>query len=175
MKKLALFIFTIIALISCKTNNENIAPDKNFYYSIEFPTENPEAQLHAAYIAERIPQFKYAITNSSGYHWPFYQSFDRDENVAIDSLMPPHWFTHKMIPAGKQKSEIDEGDYYVMISLYPEPDTLPNYNVIVYKMEVDSLHLSATTGVHYIQPQEYTSNASLSQLLLETVLRYSFK
>ena len=170
-----LFLFPLLILVvKCDSKKEGVAPDVNFYYSVQFP-DLDSVKIHADYISEQIPLHKYAITNASGYSWPFYQEFSLDETVMSDSLMPPHWFIHKMKPIKGARYKIKEGEYHVVIDLYPQLDTLPNYNVKIYQMEGDSLRLSANTGIHYILSNEYHSNEELSSLLLESIIRYSFK
>ena len=171
-----IFFFILIVLTSCQEQDKTLAPEINFYYDIQVHSSGEEAKFNALFLKTNIPRYKYAITNGSGSTWPFYQSIELNESVKKDSLMPPHWFVHKMIAQAEINNKIPgPGEYLVQIDLYPIPDTITNYKVTIFKMDDNILQLSATSGIHYIQPEEYTSKDELSRILLESVLRYSFK
>jgi hypothetical protein len=169
-------IWTILlatVLASCIFKKKDMAPDKNYYFSIEIPPNNGKAEMIRDFLSTSIPTKKYTITNSSGMHWPYYQSFDLEEEVNPDSLMPPHWFVHRMV-LNKQSDTIPIGDNFVRIEICPRTDTLLNYNVSVFAMKNHGLEMTATSGIHFLDTCRHTTNDML-QLLQQSMLRYSFK
>ncbi len=169
-----LFLFVIIFVIACRAKPEHPAPDRNFYFEVKSNSSSVEVDQYRKYLLKNIPKHKYSITNASGQAWPFYQSFDLDEAVAQDSLMPPHWFIHKMIPFNDQV-EIKEDEFLVTIEIFVLPDTVPNYGVSVFRKQGNELTLSGSSGTHFIEPSEYQSEAELPELFLKHTVRYSFK
>jgi hypothetical protein len=160
-------------LIACQTNSKH-APDRNFYFEI-ITHDNSELSTELAeFLKEQIPKKKYTITNHSGLSAPFYKELDLDEKISSDSLMPPHWYLHKMTPF-ENNIEIRRDEFLVKIDLLPQADTLPNYSVKIFRMDSTGLTLSAETGIHYIDSTEFTSKASLLDTYLRSVIRYSFK
>lgn len=168
-------LFTIILsgfLIACQPKN-NGAPDRNFYFEV-IALDNDEASLRLAqYLKEQIPAKKYTITNHSGLTWPFYRELDPKEKISRDSLMPPHWFVHKMILLKDQ--QIGRDEFLVKIRVFPHQDTVPNYSVDIFRMDSTGLSLSGQTGVHYIDSTEFSSENSLREFFLKSIIRYSFK
>lgn len=128
----------------------------------------------ATYLEANIPKHKYTITYSSGQAWPYYAALDIDETIAADSLMPPHWYLHKMIMKDSSlilKSE----DHLVQIKLMPQPDTIPNYQVDIFEMDSSKLMLTGTTGIHFVDSTEFPTRQSLFDYYLKSIIRYSFK
>ncbi len=161
-------------LAACTPGADNHAPDRNFYFEV-VTHKHDDFSIHLSdYIKNHIPQNKYTITNQSGLQWPFYKELKPDEDIPRDSLMPPHWFIHRMIPKNPdQPMKIDE--YLVHIDLVPQPDTIPNYSVEIFKMDSTGLALSASTGIHYIDSTEFSSPETLADFYLKSIIRYSFK
>ncbi len=170
--KIILFLF--IFLSGCSPKPQNMAPDRNFYFTVESNSTSEVAVRNKLHLEEYIPEYKYAITNSSGNSWPYYQAMKLDDEIDLDSLMPPHSFIHKMIPLQKGQ-KIEENEFVVHIEMFPLSDTIPNYSVSIYRKEKNELILSAKTGIHFIQPNEFNSQSELSVLFLQNILRYSFK
>ena len=103
-----------ILLCSCSSAPSRNAPDRNFYFEIvKHRNDNYSAQLSDD-LKRHISKHKYTITNQSGTRWPFYKELNPDEDLPKDSLMPPHWFLHRMVVMKPdQRLEID--DYFVRI------------------------------------------------------------
>jgi len=163
---------TVAASICAACSTKNNAPERNFYFEIHSPDHSSD-QL-ADYIESHIAYNKYTITNGSGHKWPFYKELKPNEDIPRDSLMPPHWFLHKMIPK-KSNQRLKFNEYLVRIDLRPMPDTLPNYSVDIFRQDSTGLVFSAGTGVHYIGHSEFNSREELNELYLKSIVRYSFK
>ncbi|MEO5603758.1 MAG: hypothetical protein ABIR06_22760 [Cyclobacteriaceae bacterium] len=173
MHQQILIIFFIL-ISGCYSKPGNIAPEKNFRFIVKSNSSSETAERNKLYLEKNIPACKYAISNSSGRHWPYYQAFELEKAMHKDSLMPPHSFVHKMIPFDKVQ-EIKDDEFFVYIEIFVLPDTLPNYSVSVFRKEKNEIQLSASTGIHFIQPSEFKSQEELSDLFLKNILRYSFK
>jgi len=171
MKRRSIGVLLVILIcISCSQSHN--APERNFYFEIH--SHHPSANQLVGYLENRIAYNKYTITHRSGLDWPFYKELKPNEDITKDSLMPPHWFLHKMIPK-KSNQELKIDEYLVRIDLLPKPDTLPNYSVEIFRMDSTGLVLSASTGVHYIDAAEFTTRQELNELYLKSIVRYSFK
>jgi hypothetical protein len=168
-----LLVIGMVILYNCSPKKK-LAPDRNFYFEIIRHGESESSHELAAYLKEQIPTKKYTITNLSGLIWPFYKEIDLDESISQDSLMPPHWYLHKMTPF-ETINQIKRDEFLVRIDLLPQPDTLPNYSVKILKMDSTGLTLSAESGIHYIDSTEFTSKDSLFDFYLRSIIRYSFK
>ncbi len=160
-------------MTACSYTGKDVAPEKNYYFTVQTPVDDTGAEKIRTYLEANIPKQKYTITNQSGGQWPFYQGFDLNEKIHPDSLMPPHWFVHRML-LKDDGGKIDTGEYFVEIEILPEPDTLLNFNVSVFLMKENGLELTATSGVHYIDTTLYQKKDWL-QFLQQSVVRYSFK
>lgn len=168
----SIFLMLLSGIFCAACSPRHNAPERNFYFEIHNHDRSSEGL--APYIESRIAYNKYTITNHSGLEWPFYKELKPMEDIPKDSLMPPHWFLHKMIPKKpNQQLEIDE--YLVRIDLSPKPDTLPNYSVEIFRMDSTGLVLSAQTGVHYFDSTEFSTRETLNELYLKSIIRYSFK
>ena len=165
---------TILFFLAACSPNKQYAPDRNFYVEvITHQTDDASLKL-AAYIKEQTPQKKYTITNQSGLTWPFYKELKLDERISKDSLMPPHWFVHRMIPFKKDRL-IKRDEFLVRIEVQPQPDTIPNYSVEIFRRDSTGLSLSGQSGIHYIDSTEFASPRQLLEIYLKSVIRYSFK
>ena len=167
-----LFISGILCRCSFAPNHN--APEKNFFFEIVIHNHDNYSIQLSDYIKNHIAQNKYTITNQSGLQWPFYKELKPDEDIPRDSLMPPHWFVHRMIPK-KPNQPLEIDDYLVQINLVPQPDTIPNYSVEIFRMDSAGLVLSASTGIHYVDSTEFSTPETLSDVYLKSILRYSFK
>jgi len=156
----------------CACTSNHSTPERNFYYEIQ--SHDSASNQLSEYLTKHISTHKYTITNQSGLEWPFYKELQEDEDIPRDSLMPPHWFLHKMIPK-KSNQLLKINEYIVRIDLSPKPDTLPNYSVEIFRMDSTGLVLSARTGIHYFDSSEFTTREALNVLYLKSIIRYSFK
>ncbi len=171
----AIVVIMMLAVLSCSKHAPPTTPtpERNYFVEIKTNQNNEFNNKLVAFLKDKIPQKKYAITNSSGVAWPFYASLNADETIAVDSLMPPHWFIHKMIL--KEPNSVLQGDdHLVKIELMVKPDTLLNYRVEVYEMNSTQLSLTATSGIHFMDSTKFSS-AGLLDHYLKSILRYSFK
>jgi hypothetical protein len=150
------------------------APDRNFYFEISTLEKSMLSAKLEEYLREQLPKKKYTITNESGLTWPFYKELNLEDDILQDSLMPPHWYLHKMIPLVDTK-EIKRDEFLVKIDLLPRADTLPNYSLKIFRMDSAGLKLSAETGIHYIDSTEFNSQSSLVDAFLRNIIRFSFK
>ena len=171
LRKLMLFI---VLISGCQSKPDNTAPERNFYFKIKSNSSSEIAEKCRLYLEGAIPSHKYSITNASGYEWPYYESFDLEKAVNKESLMPPHFFIHKMIPFNENQV-INNDEFYVEIDIFVQADTLPNYRVTIFRKQDNALELSGTSGMHFIQSNEFKSSDDLSELFLKSILRYSFK
>jgi hypothetical protein len=166
-------ILLIVINVAC-ASDKKYAPDRNFYFEIVNHGKDATSVKLAAYIKKQIPQKKYTITNQSGLTWPFYRELELNERISQDSLMPPHWFLHRMILL-KKDQEIRPDEFLVRIDVMPQADTLPNYNVRIFRRDSTGLKLSAQTGIHFLDSAEFTSPNNLLEVYLKSVIRYTFK
>lgn len=171
---LGLMVTMCIAIFENCSPKKKIAPDRNFYFEVTTHDNTELSVALATYLKSHIAEKKYTITHHSGMTWPFYKELGLNEEIVQDSLMPPHWFVHRMIPATHQQ-EINRDEFLVKIDLQPKRDTLPNYSVTIFKMDSVGLSLSAETGIHYIDSTEFSSKNSLFETYLRSIVRYSFK
>jgi len=79
-----------------------------------------------------------------------------------------------MIPK-KSNQHLEINEYIVRIDLLPQPDTLPNYSLEIFRMDTTGLILSARTGIHFIDSTESKGHETLNELYLKSIIRYSFK
>ncbi|MEK6781064.1 MAG: hypothetical protein AABY93_05135 [Bacteroidota bacterium] len=173
LNKSFILIFFAAVLFSC-SDSSKLAPERNFYFEIKTYQNNAFNNELAAFLKKRIPQQKYTITNRSGLVWPYYEALELNEKISIDSLMPPHWYLHKMI-FKDSNSVLKADDHLVRIDVMPQPDTLPNYRVEIYEMDSIRLKFTATSGIHFIDSTEFSSKQSLADYYLKSIVRYSFK
>ncbi|GHN00527.1 hypothetical protein WSM22_20160 [Cytophagales bacterium WSM2-2] len=169
-----LLIVAVVLLCAACAPDKRYAPYRNFYFKVVVRNNNEFLKKLGEDIELEISNHDYTITNNSGLRWPFYKELDKDENILSDSLMPPHWFVHRMIPY-KEKQIIGPEEYLVSIELMSKSDTIPNYAVEIFRMDSTGLTLSGLSGVHYIDSTEFSSNEDLSKIFLRSVIRYSFK
>jgi hypothetical protein len=167
------FLIVFFLVAACQSD-KRYAPDRSFYFEIINHGKDDASVTLASSIEEQIPQRKYTITNHSGLTWPFYKELELDERISKDSLMPPHWFVHRMIPF-KKNQLIKPNEFLVRIEVLPKHDTLPNYSVEIFRMDSTGLSLSGQSGIHYIDSTEFASSHQLFEIYLKSIIRYSFK
>jgi len=169
-----LTLFTTLISWDCARNNDQFAPEKRYYFEVICGSPKVDCLQLKEYLEDKIPQYKYTITNESGKKWPFYKAYSIEEPVPSDSLMPPHEAVHYFI----QKTEntiFKEGDFFVRFDIFPLPDTTTNFNVTIYKMDSSNLSLSATTGIEVEDNTRKDSTLTYYEAFLKTIIRYSFK
>ena|SRR6478736_6213469 len=180
------WVLLMLALIflSCSETSRR-APERDYYVEIVSPQTDTFSKDLTEYLTSRIPQKKYTFTNGSGMSWPYYAAFELNEDVPIDSLMPPHWYVHKMT-IRDSLTTLAQDDHLVRIDVMPDPDTIPNYRVEIYEMDTLGWALSGSSGIHYIDtvaffsqphnnPPEFSSRQLLYDHFLKSIIRYSFK
>jgi len=173
-----------LIFLSCSETSRR-APERDYYVEIVSSQTDTFSKDLTEYLATRIPQKKYTFTNGSGTSWPYYAAFELNEDVPIDSLMPPHWYVHKMT-IRDCGTTLNRDDHLVRIDVMPDPDTIPNYRVEIYEMDSVGLTLSGSSGIHFIDtvaffsqshhnPPEFSSRQLLYDHFLKSIIRYSFK
>ncbi len=182
-KYLITLIPIVIFSLSCSKKSRN-APERTYYVEVRRHQTDAFNKELSEYLTSRIPQKKYTFTNRSGMTWPYYAAFELNEDVPIDSLMPPHWYIHKMI-LKDSTSILLKDDYLVRIDIMPHLDTILNYRVEIYEIDAIGLKLSGSSGIHYVDTVELystfqkTADISPHDLLydhyLKSIIRYSFK
>lgn len=165
------FAFIFILLFGCVSDRENIAIDKTFYFSVASPSNSSDELV--AYLIENLNNKRVAITNQSGQIWPFYKIIDPNIDLPLDSLMPPHSFVHLLKLKGE--NEIRDGEYFVDIKVMMLTDTLPNYELKIYKMNPEGLAFSADSGIHFIEDSSAHDRHFLYDIFIKSIIRYSFK
>lgn len=171
---LTLLLLLSIFCCACDQSKVKIAPEIMYYFEVKCGLPEPECYELKQSLEKSIPLYKYTITHQSGKKWPYYQAFETRVPVPADSLMPPHWQVHRMV-LKKDGEKINQGKYLVQIDIFSVPDTIPDFNVTIYKMERSGLSLSATSGIHYVDMILKDSTLTFQDTFLKYILRYSFK
>jgi hypothetical protein len=160
-------------MFSCSDTSKRV-PELNYYVEIKTNQDDSVNNELAAFLAANIPKYKYTFTYRSGQAWPYYAVLELDETISADSLMPPHWYLHKMM-IREESTILKNRDHLVRIELMPKSDTILNYRVDIYQMDATALTFSATTGVHFVDSARLPANLSLPEYYLKSIIRYSFK
>lgn len=169
-----IYVFSIFIAVGCASKPEEYASERNFYFTVETESTSNSVLAVKRYLENVIPKHKYSITNSSGSNWPYYQAFELDERVPSNTIVPPHTFVHRMVPF-KEELKIEEDEFLVQVVIFEKPDTIPNYSVTIFRRKENEFKLSASSGLHFIQPSEYETQNQLAEAILKNCLRYSFK
>ena len=169
----SLLVVVAGCLFSCSEKSQPM-PERNFYFEVKTHQNDTFTSGLAEFLKDKIPQKKYTITSQSGLTWPFYASLDLNESIAADSLMPPHWFLHKMI-FRDANAVLEKDDYLVEIHLMPKIDTLANYEVKIFMMDSTGLTVSGGSGVHFVDTVEFSSRLAIYDHFMKSIIRYSFK
>ncbi len=176
--KTQLLTASILSLLfACQmggAGGRNVAPDHNYYVEISTLQNDNYNNALVTYLIDKIPNHKYTITNQSGLHWPYYKELELNEEILLDSLMPPHEFVHKM-QMRETGTGLQNGDHVVRIELMPKQDTIPNYRVNIYTMDSTALVFSASSEIHFVDTTRFPSFRELSEYYLKSIVRYSFK
>jgi len=167
-------VLTVVAGYFGCSGKPQRTPERNFYFDVKVHQNDKFTIGLSAYLNDQIPRKKYTITNRSGLEWPYYAALEPDETIAQDSLMPPHWFLHKMILRDAH-TVLHKDDYLVDIHLMPHSDTIPNYLVEISFMDSTGLKVSANSGIHFVDAAELLPGETIYDHLLKSIVRYSFK
>lgn len=162
--------FFCITITGCDKSVD--APEVNYYFKFETKQNKPVVRKIISFLETELPKQKYAITNQSGRKWPYYQAFDIQEKVHLDSLMPPHRFLHRMVPLSSSVKTKND-DYVVLFSILPQPDTIFNYQVEIFYQESNLLQKSGDSGIHFMDT--LNTNQPWIIELKKSIIRYSFK
>ncbi|MBL7851109.1 MAG: hypothetical protein JNN04_09420 [Cyclobacteriaceae bacterium] len=149
------------------------ATSKIFYFEVNCPTGGPNCAEAKALLDREIPLYKYTFTPGSSRTWPYYRAFPPDAQVPPDSLISPHTQLHRLLPKS-ERPWIGGGEYLVTIDLYINNDTEPEYLVNVYHLEQGNAVLTGTSGPQ-LAVQRPGMSLSMPEILLRSVIRYSFK
>lgn len=149
------------------------ASTKIFYFEVNCPTGGPNCAEAKALLDREIPLYKYTFTPGSSRTWPYYRAFPPDAKVPGDSLISPHTQLHRLLPRS-EKPLIGGGEYLVVIDLYTNNDSIPAYLVNVYRLEKGNAVFSGTSGPQ-LAVQRPGMSLSMPEILLKSVIRYSFK
>ncbi|HCM77539.1 MAG TPA: hypothetical protein DIS90_14240 [Cytophagales bacterium] len=170
MQKLLVSII-IFGLITGCSSDDNIAKDRIYYFTITSRSDRSTDLVD--YLIKNMHNKRVAITNQSGSEWPFYEVLATTQELSLDSLMPPHYYVHLL--KEKKEQEIQIGEFYIEIKVMLLPDTLANYELDIYKMDTLGLIRTAKTGIHFIEKPTITKSDSAYDILLKSIIRYSFK
>lgn len=169
-----LLILIVLAACSGNTTNENYAQVVKYYFEmVPSKTVANEVELISG-IAQNLPNKIYAITNYSGYEWPFYQEYEMNERVMRTDLMTPHVVAHRMIELNSGKDIFENGDVKMEIQLSKEGDEY-SFDLIMVKWREKKWEKYVTTRDHRIPKNKYDSNEELIQVLTRSITRFSFK
>lgn len=160
-----------LVIFGCDATTENIAANKIYYYTVSSPSDS--AANLVTFLTESLDNKRVAITNGSGLTWPFYKIIKPNEDLPLDSLMPPHDFVHLLREKGD--NQIAPEEYYIDIRVMIETGSQPSYELFIYKMTPAGLELTAKTGIHHLDASSFEGKASLYDLFLKSIIRYSFK
>lgn len=154
-------------------DGDNYASTKIFYFEVNCPTGGPNCEEAKALLERELPLYKYTFTPGSSQTWPYYRAFAPDAQVPYDSLISPHTQLHRLLPRA-EKPWIGGGEYLVVIDLYTNNDTIPEYQVNVYHPGKGNAVLSGTSGPQ-LAVQRQGMSLTMPEILLKSVIRYSFK
>lgn len=149
------------------------ASSKIFYFEVNCPTGGPNCAEAKRYLDQEIPKYKYTFSPGSSRTWPYYSAFPPDAQVPYDSLIPPHTQLHRLLPRS-EKPWIGGGESLVTIDLYINSDSIPDYLVNVYRLDQGNAVLTGTSGPQ-LAIQRPGMSLSMPEILLKSVIRYSFK
>ena len=166
------FLVTFL-LISCQAPVKNRARD--FTYFLELIDSSSDQRYKDSFfreIEDEILDKKYAITKKSEGSWPFYQVFEKDQSVSLDSLTPPHVATHLFLR--DLSDNATEGDYRVTVVFRDPENEMVNFDQYNYILEGTGWKIVANTGNHSLTPQKM-KGLPPSETASKIIIRYSFK
>jgi len=169
-------LLVAILLAGCTVkadSDDQVAKIGRYYFEIiqEVPDETTN-QIQEA-ITAILPGKTYAITNASGYEWPFFQEYKLTENVLRSELMPPHTKAHRLLKMDAGAS-FEEEDARLNIVLKRENDEY-SFDMIMYRWRDHRWVRTVNTGNHKVAKEDYTSTQELTSILYKKIVRYSFK
>ncbi len=149
------------------------ASTKTLYFEVKCPTGGPNCAEAKQLLEQEIPKYEYTFSPGSSRTWPYYRAFSPDENVPLDSLIPPHSQLHRLLPLS-EKPWIGSGESLVSIELYLHNDSIPDYIVNVYGLDQGKAVITGTSGPQ-VATQRPGMSLSMPEILLKSAIRYSFK
>ena len=169
-----LILSLLLGLIGCGGSSKiEYAKEHIFYFKIKDDIGTEFSKRLKDHLEESFPKNKYAITNSYGLYWPFYQEFDLDRQVPKDSLMPPHTHVHLMAKDEEQRKQI--GDRMMQIIIFPEKSHFPAYSMTLHKWDSLGWVFFAQTGIHPFDSVSFSSDDELINQFEKSIIRFSFK
>jgi len=171
------FILITLAVVSCDSkregNQKDFAKEVTFYFQIENQGTTAFSNTLKNQLEREFPTKKYAITNSSGNVWPFYEEIPMDQHVYKDSLMTPHTFIHVMKKEEGQPKK--EGDRMMKIIIFPNGNPDPAYSMAIFEWKNQDWSFEAQTGLEPIDSSLFSTDNQLISIFKKSILRYSFK
>lgn len=149
------------------------ATTREFYFEVNCRHPGPHCLEAKRLLDQEIPKYKYSFTYGSSRAWPYYKAFGLDEQVPLDSLLPPHTQVHQLIPYA-EKPLLGGAGFLVVVDLYTQSDSIPDYIVNVYRLDTSPPQLSGTSALQLAQ-QRPGMTLSMPEILLKSVIRFSFK
>lgn len=175
MRLAAPLILTI--LLGCggqPHSGEGFAPTQLFFFEVVCLHPGPDCLAAKQLIEQELPKYKYTFTPGSSRTWPYYQAFPLDADVPPDTLLPPHTRLHQLIPYQERTFFGPSAESLVSIRLYTVNDSIPDYEVNIFRLENGRQEKTGTSG-----PQRATQRPGMTlstpEILLKSVIRFSFK
>lgn len=170
-----LVVVFLIALIGCSRQPDTrLAPTAYYFFEINDLEGSGDSQKIIDYLETGFRKHKYAITWKSGSEaWPWYEKFDLEESVPFDSLMTPHTHSHVMIPIGEFRPDL-EPSFRLVINYSLEEDSHLT-TLVIFRRDGDSWKQEVDTGDHRVYFEDTPDPEEQKEMLLKTLVRYSFK
>lgn len=171
------FLLFLVFLTSCggkaDPQEAELAQTTRIFFQVECQHKGPRCEQVKRYLEKEIPRFKYSFTEESSKKWPYFQAFDLNAKVPIDSLMPPHTRLHQFIPyqQGSSSGGINE---LVVIKLFSQSEGPPDYQVDIYRLFPGSMESSGTSGLHTVN-SDTADTQKVAEMIRQSVIRYSYK
>lgn len=155
-------------------SQEGFAPTQLFFFEVVCLHPGPDCLAAKQLIEQELPKYKYTFTPGSSRTWPYYQAFPLDADVPPDTLLPPHTRLHQLIPYQEKTLFGPSAESLVSIRLYTVNDSIPDYEVNIFRLENGRQEKTGTSG-----PQRATQRPGMTlstpEILLKSVIRFSFK
>lgn len=155
-------------------SREGFAPTQRLYFEVNCPHPGPHCQEAKQLLELEIPKYKYTFTPLSSRKWPYYRGFPLDADVPTDSLLPPHTQLHQLSLYSERSVFDPPVEYLIRIELYTANDTRPDYMVNIFQRQPSGWVLTGTSGPQ-VAVQRPGMSLSMPEILLHSVIRYSFK
>ena len=166
-------MLALVAGCGGQSSDGRYATTRRFYFQVNCPNPGPHCEEAKRLLDLEIPKYKYTFTYGSSRTWPYYKAFEPDDQVPLDSLLPPHTQVHQLI-SDEHKPLFGGADYRVIIDLYTKSDTIPDYIVNVYRLDTHPPELTGTSALQ-VAYQRPGMTLSTPEILLKSVIRFSFK